>query len=171
MTGRLLNLLTALSLVLSLAVVALWLSSHKHPAKAKGRIGTHGYGIRSDRGGVEVWRGFDPWDLVDSADPYRPLDSVPGWLGVRRAGWWGQAGGAFESRGLRFPHALPALVGSALPLARLARRLAAGARRRAAARRPDLCPRCGYDLRATPGRCPECGATGTNVGAPQRDRH
>ena len=157
MKRHLLNLLTALSLLLCVAVCALWVRSHEHPMRAKGRIGTHGYGIRSARGVVEVWRGWDPWDLMDSADPYRPLDSVPGRLGVERAGWWEQAGGSIESRGLRFPHTLLALVASGLPLVRVAPRLAERVRQRAATHRPGLCPSCGYDLRASPDRCPECG--------------
>jgi hypothetical protein len=47
--------------------------------------------------------------------------------------------------------ALPAAVLPCLWVMRAARR---GRRRRAAG---GLCARCGYDLRASPGRCPECG--------------
>jgi hypothetical protein len=52
------------------------------------------------------------------------------------------------------PHWLLALIFAILP----ARRLYTRARRRAALRRGlNQCVGCGYDLRATPDRCPECG--------------
>ena len=55
------------------------------------------------------------------------------------------------------PFALPALVAAAIGLLPWLRRR----RRRLAAQdrlHRGLCPVCGYDLRATTGRCPECGA-------------
>jgi hypothetical protein len=50
------------------------------------------------------------------------------------------------------PHWLVLLAFAALPAVRGTRRIRAARRRH-----PGLCPSCGYDLRATPDRCPECG--------------
>jgi hypothetical protein len=60
--------------------------------------------------------------------------------------------GRFRSWQVLVPLWFATLLFGALPALRLYRRL----------RRPHppgLCPACDYDLRATPGRCPECGTT------------
>ena len=76
----------------------------------------------------------------------------------------GVQGNGFDgSQLLICPHWLLALASSLVPAAWLAVR-----RRRYTRRRRGLCPACGYDLRATPDRCPECGLV--PVGAPSDSR-
>jgi hypothetical protein len=53
---------------------------------------------------------------------------------------------------IEFPLALPALLFAILPAIWLYRR-----HRARICSRIGHCPSCGYDLRATPGKCPECG--------------
>jgi hypothetical protein len=65
---------------------------------------------------------------------------------------WNENSGAFSQAFVVFPHWLVFLLSAMLPAALFVHRLR---RRRVPA---HLCGRCGYDLRATPERCPECGA-------------
>jgi hypothetical protein len=62
-------------------------------------------------------------------------------------------GAFFSDWQITFPHWAMVLLFSILPAFRC--RIWLHQRR---ARRLGHCPRCGYDLRATPARCPECGA-------------
>jgi hypothetical protein len=182
--GRLLNVLAILSLLLCLAMAALWVFSslkvfHLRYNRSPPANETYAYylGFKSYGGTVsaEVHRRHFPAsyfgrltgsELSDFRKAYPPgLD-------------WSVAGGkqtifySPEPRGFRFHHGvypqaagwrseygllavplwLPMVLSLVLPVVRLQRIVAA---RRI--ERPGLCPSCGYDLQATPERCPECG--------------
>jgi hypothetical protein len=62
------------------------------------------------------------------------------------------AGSPVQYRVLTMPFAYVAMLAALLPAVWLSRRWASRRRGRA-----GLCAQCGYDLRATPDRCPECG--------------
>jgi hypothetical protein len=60
------------------------------------------------------------------------------------------------------------LLALVLPAANFASRVAGGVRH-GRRRATGLCPACGYDLRASPNRCPECGAA-TDIHNPVKSR-
>jgi hypothetical protein len=94
------------------------------------------------------------------SDAFRPTDygdgAYSGWGPLR---WYGEdrsrPADGYYARGLRVgvSHWLVASPLLVPPLLWLRR-----SRRTRRARKIGTCPACGYDLRATPDRCPECGA-------------
>jgi hypothetical protein len=177
MKRRLLIFVTAVSLVLCVATVALWVRSYW---TAEGVCFTRvvplarGESLCSSRGYLLLLH-------VDFPGDPKAVDDSPGWSyessrpmplrdylvdleprGAHRfAGvtyfnytWSAPTFDGQHQRALLVPHWLVAAVLAAWPLSRL---LSFCRRRRAARRAPGLCRGCGYDLRASPDRCPECG--------------
>ena len=162
MRRRLLNLLTALSLLLCVAVVALWVRSYwvadtlSWSGGMACRVGSHN--------GLLVWNVFRPdpgYTKLPWWQTYRGRDPGYAWDRLGRSAWnrlgfgvaVGFTAGNNVIRQVTVPHWLPTGV---LALSSwVALRSALRRRRR---ERAGLCARCGYDLRATPGRCPECGS-------------
>jgi len=84
-----------------------------------------------------------------------PTHLIPGFLGFHLV--IGQAENLFFRDAVYFPHWSLALLFTIAPTFWFI----GPHRRRAKRRKLGLCPTCGYDLRATPDRCPECGTTAT----------
>lgn len=116
---------------------------------AQGNLRPHGFQHRRYSAGATKWlvRRVDPpfWDRLGFI--VRDQDDSAGMAGV----------GRIPSRRISVfvPFWLPTLLAAAMPGTWLARKWLAN--RPAARLKRGLCPRCGYDLRATPDRCPECG--------------
>jgi hypothetical protein len=179
----LLNAATAVSLLLCVAAAALairsaWVSDAMVRTTHFDGYSLDQYAVVTSRGGVRFtashYRGLTyTTDAAGGRLRYRrapasryPLYDRSRLQGVRA---WGPAAGfevvvdagafmgdnpprGWRQRALTFPLCVPALL-FAVPPAWYGRRRFRAARVRAR----GGCPACGYDLRATPERCPECG--------------
>jgi hypothetical protein len=183
---RLFNLAAAVSLALFLATLLLWARSYvrvdivgdcRMPAAGANWYRRDRTAFSADGGVLYLWRGvlvttpryfdtFTPrpgerFHHVHRPGANMPRERFPGnhWFEY----WWRPKqppSGSYASPAVlhidtlrvRVPYWFPALVTAAAPAAWITRRRRA-ARRRAIGR----CPTCGYDCRATPRKCPECG--------------
>jgi hypothetical protein len=176
MKRRPLNLLTTGSLLLCVAACGLWVRSHWVSdalmyGGASGEYGTQTMSgtlalvqdntphavpsLRQDRFDarqISPWDNGSPLSLPNRLGFGYRVDTVPAGKFRLADDTTVTVPPARLSRMVLLPLWLPALLFALAPAARLYRRL----RPRYAAGR---CATCGYDLRATPDQCPECGAT------------
>jgi hypothetical protein len=173
---RVVKLAAAASLVLCIATVALWVRSYWRLDDVSYRFDRKRCRVQSLRGEVDVSvhrfykvpeslpvrQGVSHSSSDTANRQYRTLLDLPDWEPTSDA----YSGGSFLgfgyvsgssssglTRGIGVPHWSLALLFAILPVLRVR-----GATRSRRHHRAGRCPTCGYDLRATPDRCPECGA-------------
>jgi hypothetical protein len=168
---RLFSFLTALSALVCVAVCAMWVRSYF----VSDELSWSTEYVQFPNG--PVWN-VDTLTLRSSRGWWSERDycTIPG---------TGGSAGTFKRRGVdwrrtarplpitfwatRFggeipvPYWLTAVVFAVLPARRVTSRALGEMLRRRTLGTAGLCRRCGYDLRATPDRCPECGATGSRM--------
>lgn len=179
MTSRLRHIFNLTAAVLLVGVIVLWVRSHGTVdalvwQRWQNDAGTYRGTFRTVSSGRGVV-GFESTDLTTAFPSTVSRDSKFGWTRLDvshfllpRETFWNRMGFGYVSTsqrtpGLRnstvttrtywAPYWLAALLASVVPLRALAM-IGVRARRR----RRGLCARCGYDVRFSEGRCPECGA-------------
>jgi hypothetical protein len=153
-----------LSLILFLATVGLWVRSYYVMDRCGRLTGGTLLVLQSNRGRINV----DYWEELD----FGPTADMP-WT-HRIEATHALTGSMFSVERtnrtapglwLRFPHWLPALLFAVAP----AYWLLGPYRRQSKRQKLGLCLNCGYDLRASPARCPECGSAAATMHAGRWD--
>jgi hypothetical protein len=153
-----LNALTAISLLLLLATLVLWVRTDQFADQLEYRGPDTSYSLTAHSSGIvyiqfrhHIPVSLEPGQMVSTDWRERwHYDRVN--QGYKGNGFIFQKSAAFEFYNFGLPYWLILIMTALLPAARLTSRL------RGKRHRSGLCPQCGYDLRATPDRCPECGA-------------
>ncbi|MDB5304909.1 MAG: hypothetical protein JWM97_2458 [Phycisphaerales bacterium] len=176
MPRRVFTILSALSLLLCVVTCALWVLSYARPLRqtpsaAPTTVIHQKFVLGSGYTAISTFQWLTP-------DPAVATASYPGHHYGAQVSGWNAMGLHWRDERMTLLHpgdrkvvmvlsrstifsvwlGLPLLVSLALPTCWVARKWKVSRKKQ-----PGACRVCGYDLRATPERCPECGTVPANV--------